>query len=344
MSSWNELQGELRERPRHWLVTGAAGFIGSHLVETLLGLDQRVRGLDDFSTGSRENLADVESRVGSERFARFELVEGDIRDPGVCHEAAAGAPLVLHQAALGSVPRSLADPKTSFEANVDGFVNVVEAARAAGCERFVYASSSSVYGDHPGLPKVESEIGEPLSPYAATKRIDEVWARTCFRSYGFPAVGLRYFNVFGPRQDPHGPYAAVIPRWIEAVFAGQAPQIFGDGKTSRDFCPVANAVQANLLAAFAPKDALGRAFNVALGGRTNLTELFEQIRSGLAALGVDCAQLEAVYEDFRPGDVRHSLADLSTIQDLLGYEPEIDFPSGVRLTLEWFVERKSGER
>jgi UDP-N-acetylglucosamine 4-epimerase len=339
MSRWQEVRAELRERPRQWLVTGAAGFIGSHLVEELLRLRQCVRGLDDFSTGSRANLEDVAARVGDECYARFEFLEGDIRSPSVCVQACAGHPVVLHQAALGSVPRSIEDPKTSFEANVGGFVNMLEAARKAGSERFVYASSSAVYGDHPGLPKVESEIGNPLSPYAATKRIDEVWAETCFRSYDVAVVGLRYFNVFGPRQDPEGPYAAVIPRWIDALCDGRAPRIFGDGRTSRDFCPVGNIVQANLLAALAPREAVGRAFNVALGTQTSLTELFEQLRAGLTALGLDCGDIEPTYEDFRSGDVRHSLADLSAVRRLLGYEPDLDFPSGIRVTLDWAVDR-----
>jgi len=337
MSRWNDLQASLRERPRTWLVTGAAGFIGSNLVEVLLGLDQEVRGLDDFSTGSQANLDDVAARVGAERFSRFSFIEGDIRDASRCEQACAGGPLVLHQAALGSVPRSIEEPRTSFTANVDGFVNMLEAARTAGSERFVYASSSSVYGDHPGLPKVEEEIGEPLSPYAATKRIDEVWARTYFRSYGTPVIGLRYFNVFGPRQDPDGPYAAVIPRWIEAFQRGEVPHIFGDGETSRDFCPVANVVQANILAALAPSDASGCEFNIALGGRTDLNELFTLIRDGLAALGADCGAAEPIYEDFRPGDVRHSLADLSRVREVLGYEPDVDFATGVRITLEWYA-------
>lgn len=339
MSRWEELRTDLLAHPRTWLVTGAAGFIGSHLVEELLRLGQRVRGLDDFSTGHRANLDDVGRRVGDPAFARFQFLEGDIREPDVCAKACDGGPLVLHQAALGSVPRSVAEPVTSFGANVSGFVNLLEAARRASCPRFVYASSSSVYGDDPGLPKVESETGEPLSPYAATKWIDEIWARIYFRSFAMPVVGLRYFNVFGPRQDPEGPYAAVVPRWIEELLAGETPRIFGDGETSRDFCPVANVVQANLLSAFAPAEALGRGYNVALGGRTDLNELFLQIRDGLARLGVDCAETEAIHEDFRAGDVRHSLADLAAARCELGYEPEMDFPTGIRLTLEWHVRR-----
>jgi UDP-N-acetylglucosamine 4-epimerase len=344
MSRWDEVRAGLRERPRSWLVTGAAGFIGSHLVEELLRLGQGVRGVDDFSTGRRANLADVAARVGADRFREFHLLEGDIRDPAVCAKACEGAPLVLHQAALGSVPRSIADPITSYAVNVGGSVNVLEATRGAGCARIVYASSSSVYGDHPGLPKVETEIGEPLSPYAATKRIGEVWAGACFRAYALPVVGLRYFNVFGPRQDPQGPYAAVIPRWIEALCTGQPAHLFGDGETSRDFCPVANVVQANLLAATAPaSDACGRVFNVALGGRTSLNELFRALRDGLAAMGVDCAGAEPVREDFRPGDVRHSLADVSAMESALGYAPEVDFAEGIRATLGWFVQAARGD-
>ena len=340
MSRWQELRSRLREQPREWLVSGAAGFIGSHLVAELLRLGQRVRGLDDFSTGSRANLEHVGEEVGSEALARFEFLEGDICDAAVCEEACRGGPLILHQAALGSVPRSLEDPKRSFSANVDGFVNLLEAARQAGSPCFVYASSSSVYGDDPELPKVESGIGSPLSPYAATKRIDEIWANTFATCYGMAVVGLRYFNVFGPRQDPEGPYAAVIPRWIEELCDGRAPSIFGDGETSRDFCPVANVVQANLLAAHAPPEALGRSFNVALGGKTSLTELFLALRAGLAAQGLDCGDVEARYEDFRPGDVRHSLADLSDARSLLGYEPAMDFAEGIRLTVEWFVSTR----
>lgn len=338
MTRWERVQGELRERPRRWLVTGAAGFIGSNLVEALLGLDQEVVSVDDFSTGHRANLDDVEQRVGAERFARFRFIEGDIRDESVCRAACADAPLVLHQAALGSVPRSIERPTQSFTANVDGFANMLEAARGAGCPRFVYASSSSVYGDHQGLPKVERELGVPLSPYAATKRVDEVWAGAYFQSYGLPVVGLRYFNVLGPRQDPRGAYAAVIPRWIDAFRRGEVPRIFGDGETSRDFCPVSNVVQANVLAAFASEDASGQAFNVALGDRTNLNELFVMIRDGLVGLGVDCGGYEPVYEDFRPGDVRHSLADLSLAREVLGYEPIVGLAEGIQITLEWSME------
>jgi UDP-N-acetylglucosamine 4-epimerase len=346
MTRWTDVRSELRESPRTWLVTGAAGFIGSNLVQELLELDQEVLGLDDLSTGSRANLADVERLVGARRFARFRFHEADVRDLDACRRACEGAPLVLHQAALGSVPRSLADPLTSFGANVVGFAHLLEAAREAGVPRFVYASSSSVYGDHPDLPKREAATGAPLSPYAATKAVDELWAATVTRSFGLPTVGLRYFNVFGPRQDPAGAYAAVVPRWVETLIAGGVPRVFGDGETSRDFCPVANAVQANVLAALAGEEASGRAFNVALGGRTSLLELFERLRDGLAARGVACAGVAPVHEDFRAGDVRHSLADLAESERLLGYAPEVDLSAGVELTLDWYVGRagrSSGE-
>ncbi|HED65015.1 MAG TPA: NAD-dependent epimerase/dehydratase family protein [Planctomycetes bacterium] len=347
MTRWDDVRDELREHPRTWLVTGAAGFIGSNLVEELLLLGQRVRGLDDFSTGKRENLAALERRVGAEAFSHFTFHEGSILDAAACREAVDGAPLVLHQAALGSVPRSIADPAASFAANVTGFVTLLEAARCAGVERFVYASSSSVYGDHPGLPKREAEIGEPLSPYAATKRIDEVWAKQVASTYGIATTGLRYFNVVGPRQDPEGPYAAVIPRWIAAFQRGESPTIFGDGETSRDFCPVANVVQMNVLAALGPlpecisdrvDPASGRSFNVALGTRTSLNELFFLLRDGLAARGIPCGDFEPEYADFRPGDVRHSLADLSDARAILGYEPEVDFAAGIEITLDAFLE------
>jgi len=350
MTRWDEIREELRREPRCWLVTGAAGFIGSHLVEELLRLGQEVRGLDDFSTGSRSNLEDVERRVGRAAWDSFRLFEGDLADAALCRAACAGAPLVLHQAALGSVPRSLADPAASFHANVVGFGTILEASRAAGSERFVYASSSSVYGDQAELEKREASLGSPLSPYAASKRMDEVWANALQRSLGVAVTGLRYFNVFGSRQDPDGPYAAVIPRWIEAFRCGEVPRIFGDGETSRDFCPVANAVQANVLAALgpvrsAPEDAAsGRSFNVALGGRTTLSELFRLLRDGLARRGLDCAGVEPVHDDFRPGDVRHSLADLSDARSILGYEPDVDLGTGMGITLDWYLARDERQR
>jgi len=333
------LEAALAERTRTWLVTGAAGFIGSHLVERLLSSGQRVRGIDDFSTGSEGNLEDVRRRVGEEAWGRFDLLRGTICEPDVCAESCDGVEHVLHMAALGSVPRSVKDPLATHRANVDGFVHVLLAARDANVSSLVYASSSSVYGDHPDLPKVEGKIGEPLSPYAASKRIDEVFASAFQRSYGLPLAGLRYFNVFGPRQDPDGPYAAVIPRWIRTLCAGDVPHIFGDGETSRDFCPVANVVQVNLRAALAPDARSARVFNVALGGRTSLVTLFARIRDGLLERGFPVGDVEPVFEPEREGDVRHSLADVSFAREALGYEPEVDFDAGLATTLDWFVER-----
>ena len=341
---YEEVRDRLTAEPRAWLVTGAAGFIGSHLVETLLSWGQEVRGLDDLSTGRRSNLEDVERRVGAAAWRRFDWIEGDVCDLATCARACAGAAVVLHQAALGSVPRSVADPLATHRANVGGFLSVLRAADAEGARRVVYASSSSVYGDHPELPKREDAIGEPLSPYAASKRVDEIYAAVFQRTYGLELAGLRYFNVFGPRQDPAGPYAAVIPRWIETLLAGEAPIVNGDGETSRDFCPVANVVQANLLAATAPAEATGRVYNVGLGGRTTLRELFEEVRSGLARLGFDVGAIEAEHGPFREGDVRHSLADVSRAAELLGYRPATDFREGLASTLEWFAGLAAGAR
>ncbi len=337
MSRWNELQASLRDRPRTWLVTGAAGFIGSHLVEHLLGLGQAVHGLDNFATGKRANVDDVEQRAGADALQRFTFFEESILDPAACLNACEGVDFVLHQAALGSVPRSIADPQATHAANVDGFLNMLLAARDANCARFVYASSSIVYGDHPTLPKREAVIGEPLSPYAATKRVDEIYANTLGRTYDLAVVGMRYFNVFGPRQDPDGAYAAVIPRWINAYLGGEVPVIYGDGETSRDFCPVANVVQANLLAATSDSPAHGRSFNVALGGRLTLCELAERIRAQLADRGLVAADAVPRHEDFRPGDVRHSHADLTDSTALLGYAPDVDVAEGLRRTIEWFL-------
>lgn len=335
MNRYQQLQQELRARPRRWLVTGAAGFIGSHVLETLLGLGQEVTALDNFSTGKLENLASARQAVGEAAWRRLRFLEGDIRDLDACRQAMQGVELVVHQAALGSVPRSLARPLTSHAVNVDGFLNVLEAAREAGVERISYASSSSVYGDHPALPKQEDAIGRPLSPYAATKRVDEVYAGVYHRSYGLEAHGLRYFNVVGPRQDPEGPYAAVVPRWIATFLAGERPRIHGDGETSRDFCPVANVVQANLLAA-TTGGIEPTVFNIALGGRTTLNTLFEVLRDELAALGVDCAGFEPEYGDFRPGDVRHSQADVSRARELLGYAPDVSLEEALAETVAWF--------
>ena len=338
MTPYAQLQQDLRAQPQTWLVTGAAGFIGSHLVETLLRLGQRVTGLDNLATGRRENLAEVERNAGAEAWRAFHFIEGDIRDAAQCAAACAGVDFVLHQAALGSVPRSIKRPQDTHGANVDGFVNMLIAARDAGVRRFVYASSSSVYGDSPVLPKSEAHIGQPLSPYAATKWINEIYAGVFGRSYGFPAVGLRYFNVFGPRQDPDGPYAAVLPRWMAALLRGENIAIFGDGETSRDFCYVANAVQANLLAAAsAGEEVHGEAFNVAVSGRTSLNALFALLKEKLVARGAAPATAVAEYRDFRAGDVRHSQADISKAERLLGYVPTHSLAQGLEETVAWVV-------
>jgi UDP-N-acetylglucosamine 4-epimerase len=329
----------LRREPRTWLVTGAAGFIGSALLLELLGNGQSVIGLDNFSTGKRANLDDVRARVGEPAWKRFVLHEGDIRDPEACVRACSGAELVLHQAALGSVPRSIADPLTSHETNVNGTLNMLVAARDARVGRFVFASSSSVYGDEPDLPKVEPRTGRPLSPYAVTKVSGERYVEVFGLAYGLPVISLRYFNVFGPRQDPDGPYAAVIPRWVAALLKGKPVQIFGDGETSRDFCYVANAVQANVLAAVTSEPAaLGEAFNVAVGERASLNQLFVLVRDRLARHAPEVAGAQPEHADFRPGDVRHSLADTSKAARLLGYRPTHTLSAGLDEAMEWYVD------
>lgn len=326
----------LRAEPRRWLVTGAAGFIGSNLVEALLRLDQQVVGLDNFATGHQRNLDEVLVAVSPEQAARFRMITGDIRDGRTCAMACAGVEIVLHQAALGSVPRSIAEPLTSHDVNVTGFVQMLDAARQAGVARFIYAASSSTYGDEPNLPKVEERIGNPLSPYAVTKLVNELYAAVYARSYGFKATGLRYFNVFGPRQDPHGPYAAVIPKWVDALLTGEGVTINGDGETSRDFCFVLNAVQANLLAALGPDNAQGEVYNVAVGERTTLNRLFELLGDGLRRHGRN-ALGEARYGPFRAGDVRHSEADIGKAARLLGYAPTHDIASGIEQALPWYL-------
>jgi UDP-N-acetylglucosamine/UDP-N-acetyl-alpha-D-glucosaminouronate 4-epimerase len=319
---------------RRWLITGVAGFIGSNLLEALLRLDQTVIGLDNFATGFRRNLGDVERSVDAKRWKRFHFVEGDIRDIGACREAVAGVDIVLHQAALGSVPRSIADPITSNDVNVGGFLNMLVAARDASVNRFVYAASSSTYGDDPHLPKREERIGKPLSPYAVTKGVNETYAEVFARTYGFRATGLRYFNVFGPRQDPDGAYAAVIPRWAAAMIRNQEVTINGDGESSRDFCYIANAVQANLLTALAPDPVQGEIFNVAVNGRTSLNALFTKLREALQTVGIRYDR-EPIHGDFRPGDVRHSQADITKAERLLGYAPTHRIEAGLVETARW---------
>jgi UDP-N-acetylglucosamine 4-epimerase len=333
----DDVEALLRQSARSWLVTGGAGFIGSHLVERLVALGQRVRVLDNLATGHRENLAPFEDKL--------ELVVADCNDEDAMRHACAGVDVVLHLAALGSVPRSLADPRATHRANVDGFQSALLAARDAGVKRFVYASSSSVYGDHPALPKREAAIGTPLSPYAASKLINEIQARVIQDAYqashGITCIGLRYFNVFGPRQDPNGPYAAVIPRWLNALRAGLPCDVYGDGETSRDFCFVHNAVQANLLAALAPDDATRAVYNVAVGARTTLRELFTTLRDAVAAAQPDAARAMLREQPFRAGDVRHSLADITLARAQLGYEPTHDLRAGIEETVRAVSERAS---
>ena len=337
MTSYEKLQNELKKKSKTWLVTGVAGFIGSNLLETLLKLDQCVVGLDNFATGYQRNLDEVEGLVSPEQWARFRFIKGDIRNLEDCRQACAGVDHVLHQAALGSVPRSIEDPITTNGANIDGFINMLVAARDAQVKSFTYAASSSTYGDHPGLPKVEDQIGKPLSPYAVTKYVNELYADVFARCYGFNTIGLRYFNVFGPRQDPDGAYAAVIPKWAAALLKGETIWVNGDGETSRDFCFVANAVQANLLAATTTSpDALNQVYNVAVGDRTTLNDLFRSLRDNLSAHGV-APETQPQYREFRAGDVRHSQADIGKAQRLLGYAPSHRINDGIRVAMPWYV-------
>lgn len=329
---------DLEAAPRTWLVTGAAGFIGSNLLQTLLERGQRVTGLDNFSTGRQANLDEVQAAVPAAAWRRFTFIRGDIRSLEDCRRACEGVEVVLHQAALGSVPRSIADPIGAHQSNVDGFVNLLVAGRDAGVSRFVYASSSAVYGDHPGLPKEEDRTGEPLSPYAVTKAVNELYAKVFGRCYGMRIIGLRYFNVFGRRQDPEGPYAAVIPLWIARMLRGAECVINGDGEHSRDFCYVQNAVQANLLAAAAGPEAAGQVYNVAFGGRTTLNQLFRMIRDGLARIYPQAAAARPRHGPLRDGDIAHSQADIGKAARLLGYEPEYDVKRGLDEALGWYLE------
>ncbi len=342
MSKYQELQNLLHTTPRTWLVTGVAGFIGSNLLEKLLQLNQHVVGLDNFSTGNRYNFDQVRTLVSAEQWSRFRFIEGNIEDAATCRRACAGVDLILHQAALGSVPRSMEAPLACHAANVTGFINMLEAARGAKVKRFVYASSSAVYGDHPGLPKIEGEIGLPLSPYAASKRINEVYASAYAIAYGFESIGLRYFNVFGPRQDPNGAYAAVIPRWIDAMLRGETIQINGDGETSRDFCFVDNVVQANLLAATTQNSgAANQVYNIAVGERTTLNELFSLLQDGLRKLNPTLPNQKPRYADFRAGDVRHSHANINRASSLLGYDPALRVGDGLNLAMAWYCANAS---
>lgn len=338
MSQYQTVCEQLQQAPKTWLVTGVAGFIGSNLLETLLKLDQTVVGLDNFATGHQHNLDEVQSLVTPEQWANFKFYEGDIRNLEDCRKVCVGVDYVLHQAALGSVPRSIADPITTNAANITGFLNMLVAARDAEVKSFTYAASSSTYGDHPALPKVEENIGNPLSPYAVTKYVNELYADVFARTYGFKAIGLRYFNVFGKRQDPNGAYAAVIPKWIAAMIAGDDVFINGDGETSRDFCFIENTVQANILAATTQnEEAKNQVFNVAVGDRTTLNDLFNAIKMALNKNGVTYTKA-AIYRDFRIGDVKHSQASIEKIKQSLGYQANFPILEGIKLAMIWYMK------
>jgi UDP-N-acetylglucosamine 4-epimerase len=343
MIRFEKIKAEIQQSPKVWLITGVAGFIGSNLLETLLQLNQRVVGLDNFATGHQRNLDEVQSVVSPEQWARFLLVNGDIRNIEDCRRAMTfdaatdiSVDYVLHQAALGSVPRSINDPITTNSTNIDGFLNMLVAAKDAQVKSFTYAASSSTYGDHPGLPKVEEVIGKPLSPYAVTKYVNELYAEVFSSTYGFKTIGLRYFNVFGKRQDPNGAYAAVIPKWTAAMINNEEVFVNGDGETSRDFCFVENAVQANILAACASPEAKNNVYNVAVGDRTTLNQVFACIKGALSNVDVTTTS-EVVYRDFRAGDVRHSQANIDKAKDLLGYQPLFNVDEGMLKAVDWYV-------
>ncbi|WP_291360359.1 MULTISPECIES: NAD-dependent epimerase/dehydratase family protein [Acinetobacter] len=337
MNQYQTVCEQLQQAPKTWLVTGVAGFIGSNLLETLLKLNQKVVGLDNFATGHQYNLDEVQSQVSAEQWTNFHFIKGDIRNLADCQKACADVDYVLHEAALGSVPRSIADPITTNETNISGFLNILTAARDAGVSSFTYAASSSTYGDHPALPKVEEHIGHPLSPYAVTKYVNELYADVFARAYGFKSIGLRYFNVFGKRQDPNGAYAAVIPKWTASMIAGDDVFINGDGETSRDFCFIENTVQANILAATTTNEnAKNQVYNVAVGDRTTLNELYRAIQNALAENGVQYDK-DPIYRDFRAGDVRHSQASIAKIQQHLGYAPQYKIAEGIQLAMQWYV-------
>lgn len=353
MTAFESLKQALQAHPKTWLVTGVAGFIGSNLLEALLKLNQRVVGLDNFSTGHQHNLDEVQTLVSPAQWANFQFINGDIRNLEDCRQAmnwttqcsalspqSAAVDYVLHQAALGSVPRSIEDPITTNQNNIDGFLNMLVAARDAKVKRLVYAASSSTYGDHPDLPKVEDKIGKPLSPYAVTKLVNELYAEVFARTYGFKTIGLRYFNIFGRRQDPEGAYAAVIPKWTDALLKGEPVYINGDGETSRDFCYIDNTVQANLLAATATnEEAANQVYNVAVGDRTSLNQLYFHLRDNLASKFPHLKGANPVYRDFRAGDVRHSLADIGKAKKLMGYDPIYMINEGLKEAMDWYVSR-----
>jgi UDP-N-acetylglucosamine/UDP-N-acetylgalactosamine 4-epimerase len=340
MTKFEDVQAELRNNPSTWLVTGIAGFIGSNLLETLLKLGQTVVGLDNFATGHQHNIdmALIDAGMPADT-DKFRFIEGDIRDSETCQNACKGVDYVLHQAALGSVPRSIEDPLTTNQTNIDGFLNMLVAARDAKVKRFVYAASSSTYGDHPDLPKVEDKIGNPLSPYAVTKVVNELYSSVFAKTYGFKVIGLRYFNIFGKRQDPNGAYAAVIPKWVASILNGETVYINGDGETSRDFCYIDNTIQMNLLAATVEnEEAADQVYNTALNDRTSLTELYKLLVERLIKLRPNLKPVDPVYRDFRAGDVRHSLADISKAETLLGYAPTHKIAAGLDEAMQWYVD------
>jgi UDP-N-acetylglucosamine 4-epimerase len=338
LNIYEHLQIQLATQQKTWLVTGVAGFIGSNLLEDLLKLNQRVVGLDNFATGKQRNLDEVKTIVSSEQWANFNFIEGDIRNIADCCKATLNVDYVLHQAALGSVPRSVEDPITTNAANVTGFLNMLVAARDNKVKKFVYAASSSTYGDHPNLPKVEEVIGKPLSPYGVTKYVNELYGHVFTKIFGVQCVGLRYFNVFGPRQDPEGAYAAVIPKWIFSMIKNEQVYINGDGETSRDFCYISNVVQANLLAATTiNNDIMNQVYNVAVGSRTTLNELYHQLYNLLIPHYPHLKDARPTYREFRPTDVRHSLADISKAKSLLKYEPINSLKDGLDLAMPWYI-------
>ncbi|AZP12401.1 SDR family oxidoreductase [Undibacterium parvum] len=339
MTKFEDVQQALHTHQATWLITGVAGFIGSNLLETLLKLNQKVRGLDNFSTGYQHNLDQVQALVGPDLFKNFQMIVGDITNFKDCQLACQGVDYVLHHAALGSVPRSLEDPILTNANNVTGYLNIITAARDAKVKRFVYAASSSTYGDHPGLPKVEAVIGKPLSPYAVTKYVNELYADVFARCYGLDTIGLRYFNVFGPRQDPNGAYAAVIPQWVAALIKNQTLRVNGDGETTRDFCFIANVVQANLLAALSDNPEAGnQVYNVALNDSTSLNQLYQMMKALLIADFPHLAQHHATYAQFRNGDIRHSQADISKARKLLGYQPTHRVDQGLHEAMQWYKQ------
>ena len=336
MTKYQNVKDELVRRPKVWLITGVAGFIGSNLLEHLLNLNQTVFGIDNFSTGYRSNLDEVKSTVSENQWSKFTFTEGDIRNLQDCQDLCNRVDYVLHQAALGSVPRSINDPIASNDSNINGFLNMLVASRDCNVKSFTYAASSSTYGDHPALPKVENNIGKPLSPYAVTKLVNELYADVFSKSYNFNSIGLRYFNVFGKRQNPNGAYAAVIPKWTSSIIQGDDIFINGDGSTSRDFCFVENAVQANLLAATAKNTSKNQIYNCAVGDRTTLNSLFDLIKNALIANGVDKIK-SPIYREFRDGDVKHSQADISKAIKLLDYSPEWKIKDGINITMPWYI-------